>query len=79
MIEQEDIIRFLNVSIGEDKIAKVSKEIAYEAILGHAVEPKLRYLKKKEMLLKFQFLHRIVVQSVLQQVGSINTIITDDA
>ena len=64
VIEQEDIIRFLNMSVGEDKNTEVSKEVAYEAILGYCVEPKNSYLKK-EMPLQFQLLHRIIVQCVI--------------
>ena len=53
VIEHENIVRLLNVSIGETKLTKVSKKVACEAILGHPIKPKSGYLKKKEMPLKF--------------------------
>ena len=42
VIAQEDIVRFLNVYVGEDKIAKIGKEKTHEAILEHFVESKLQ-------------------------------------
>ena len=65
VIEHEDIVDLLNVLVGDAKLTKVSKEVAYEAIQGHLVEPKSSYLKKKEMPSKFQLLHRIVVQYLM--------------
>ena len=77
VIEDEDIVHFLNVAIRDNKIINVSKEVAYEAILGHSVEPKISYLKK-EMPFKFQLLHHIIVQCMMQRIRSINAIIIDN-